>query len=91
MNTLATSELARTRQDARVQHAMHVRALKDYRRSTRGTRDGRARIASILRRLATRLDGRAAAHAGTPSHLHRSAQHPLTGIIDPPLHQPREA
>jgi hypothetical protein len=65
MNTLATVELARHQQEARVQHAMHVRAVKAYRRDHPIQHHRRARAAGLLRRLAARVEGRAAV-ASTP-------------------------
>jgi len=58
MNTLVTLELARHEQEARVRHAMHVRALKAYRRDHPVEHHRRERVASLLRRWATRIDGR---------------------------------
>jgi hypothetical protein len=64
MNTLTTLEIAHTEQAARVQHAMHLRALRTYQRENPVEHHRRALIASLLRRLATRLDGRTAAAPG---------------------------
>jgi len=61
MNTLVTLELARHEQEARVRRAIHVRALKAYQRDHRVEHHRRERIATLLRRLAARIDGRAAA------------------------------
>lgn len=61
MNTLATIELARHEQEARVQHAMHVRAVKAYRRDHPVEHHRRARVATLLRRLAVRVEGRSKA------------------------------
>lgn len=61
MNTLVTLEIARHEQEARARHAMHVRALKAYQRDHPVEHHRRLRIASILRRWATRIDGRTSA------------------------------
>ena len=61
MNTLVTLELARHEQEARVRRAMHVRALKAYQRDHRVEHHRRERIATLLRRLAARIDSRTAA------------------------------
>jgi hypothetical protein len=59
MNTIVTAELARHEQEARVRHALHVRALKAYRREHPIEHHRRARVATLLRRLAARVEGRA--------------------------------
>lgn len=63
MNTLATLEIARHEQEARVRHAMHVRALKAYRHDHPVKRHRRASLATLLRRLAARVEGRSEAAA----------------------------
>jgi hypothetical protein len=65
MNTLLTLEVARHEQEARVHHAMHVRALKAYRRDHPVEHRGSARIALMLRRWATRIDGRTTSVSAT--------------------------
>jgi hypothetical protein len=60
MNTLVAFELARHEQEARIRHAMHVRAVKAYRRDHPVEHYRRQRVAALLRRWATRLDGRTA-------------------------------
>jgi hypothetical protein len=65
MNTFATVELAHHEQEARVRHAMHVRAVKAYQREHPIQHHRRAGVATLLRRLAARVEGRATA-APTP-------------------------
>ncbi len=57
MNTLVTLEIARHEQEARVRHAMHARALKAYRADHPVEHHRRHRLASLLHRLAARVDG----------------------------------
>ena len=65
MNALVTLEIARHEQEARVRRAMHMRALKAYQRDHPVEHHWRERIATLLRRLAARIDGRTAT-APTP-------------------------
>jgi hypothetical protein len=63
MNTFATVEIARHEQEARVRHAMHVRALKAYQREHPVQHQRREKLAALLRSWATRIDGRTTAAA----------------------------
>lgn len=67
MNTLVTFEIARHEQDARVRHAMHVRALKSYRRDHPVRAHRRQRFAALLHRCAAWIDDHPAAAPETCS------------------------